>query len=259
MSELPEITPELIARMTPEQLAEMDSLIPPQPIWTPNPGPQTEGRKSKADILGLGGAAGGGKSYFSCGMASEHQRSAIFRQTGTELTAIIDELAGLFGTRKGFNGQTKVWSFTRYDGVPGQIKLGSFPHPGDEAKYQGNPSDLLVFEEAANMRESAVRFLMGWLRTPDPNQRCRVVMTFNPPTTVEGFWIVRFFGPWLDKKHPNPAKPGELRWFAVNERGKDIEVDGPEPVTLDDGTVVEPMSRTFIPVKVKDNPFYAGR
>jgi hypothetical protein len=34
------------------------------------------------------------------------------------------------------------------------------------------------------------------------------------------------WAPWLDPQHPNPAKPGELRWF-TNVDGKDTEVDGP--------------------------------
>jgi hypothetical protein len=60
-----------------------------------------------------------------------------------------------------------------------------------------------------------VRFLLGWLRTVVKGQRCRAVLTFNPPTSAEGRWIVAFFAPWLDPKHPNPAKPGELRWFGT--------------------------------------------
>src|SRR5690606_11922110 len=139
---------------------------------------------------GFGGAAGGGKTALACGLAvTEHRTVGIFRRHGTELQGIIDELARILGTREGFNGQDRIWRFTRYDGVPAQIELGSFPAPGEEAKYQGRPHDLLVFDEASNMRESAVRFLMGWLRSTVPGQRCRALLTFNPPTTVEGRWI----------------------------------------------------------------------
>ena len=59
------------------------------------------------------------------------------------------------------------------------------------------------------------------------------------------------FAPWLDLKHPNPAKPGELRWYAVLD-DDEIEVDGPEPI-LHNGNVIEPWSRTFIPSRVEDN------
>jgi hypothetical protein len=81
-------------------------------------------------------------------------------------------------------------------------------------------------------------------------------MTFNPPTTVEGRWVVEFFGPWLNPNHPNPAKVGELRWYTTDpDTGKDMECAGPEPFILH-GEEVVPVSRTFIPAKVEDNPYY---
>jgi hypothetical protein len=81
-------------------------------------------------------------------------------------------------------------------------------------------------------------------------------MLGNPPTTPEGEWIVQYFAPWLDEKHPNPAQPGELRWFAMLD-GESVEVDGPEPVRHH-GETIQPLSRTFIPAYLHDNPFYAG-
>ena len=78
-------------------------------------------------------------------------------------------------------------------------------------------------------------------------------MLGNPPTTPEGEWIVQYFAPWLDEKHPNPALPGELRWFAVLG-DKSIEVDGPEPIPHK-GETIRPLSRTFIPAYLSDNPF----
>jgi hypothetical protein len=67
------------------------------------------------------------------------------------------------------------------------------------------------------------------------------------------------FAPWLDVTHPNPAKPGELRWYVTDPDGKDFEVPGPEPYQFPDGNKpVRPMSRTFIPSKLSDNVYYAG-
>jgi hypothetical protein len=247
-----------LSRLTDDERAELDQLLAGDKPWRPLPGPQEQAHESKADIVGFGGAAGGGKTHLAIGLSlTEHHRAAIFRQNGTELTAIIDDIAEIVGGRDDLNSTEKIWRTTRYDGDPLQIELGSFPARGDEKKYQGRPHDLLVFDEAANMREEAVRFLMGWLRTTTPDQRCRVLMCFNPPTTVEGRWIVEYFAPWLDKKHPNPALPGDLRWFTTIN-GKDIECDGPEPITTDDGELVTPLSRTFIPSRVSDNPYLMG-
>lgn len=112
------------------------------------------------------------------------------------------------------------------------------------------------FDEASNFLESQVRFLLGWLRTTVPGQHCQALFTFNPPTSAEGQWIISFFAPWIQKNHPNPAKPGELRWFATIE-GKDVEVKDGEPFEHE-GELIQPLSRTFIPSRVTDNPYLMG-
>lgn len=226
-------------------------------IWRPLPGPQQIAYSSTADIIGFGGAAGGGKTDLACGKAlTQHRKVGIFRVNGTELTGVLDRLTDLLGTRDGYNGKDNIWRIRRADGVPLQVELGSFPNPGDEKKYQGRPHDLLVFDEAANMRELQVRFLLGWLRTTVPGQRCQALMTFNPPTSAEGRWIIKFFAPWLDPKHPNPAVPGELRYFASID-GADVEVVSGEPFQHN-GETIRPLSRTFIPSRVSDNPYLMG-
>jgi hypothetical protein len=222
--------------------------------WSPLPGPQSIAYNSKADIIGYGGAAGGGKSDLACGKAlTQHERVMILRREATQLTGIIDRFTELLGGRDGFNGQERIWRLPDR-GV--QIEFGSVPNPGDETKYQGRPHDLLVFDEAANFMEHQLRFLLGWLRTTTIGQRCQALLTFNPPTNAEGRWIIDFFGPWLDPKHPVPAEPGELRWFASID-GKDVEADGPDPFEHK-GEMVKPMSRTFIPSRVSDNPYLMG-
>lgn len=241
-------------------------------VWRPLPGPQSMAYESTADIIGFGGAAGGGKTDLACGKALTHHRKVgIFRVNGTELTGINDRLTELIGSRNGYNGKDNIWRVARPDGTPVQIELGSFPNLGDEAKYQGRPHDLLVFDEASNMRRSQVRFLLGWLRTTTPGQRCQALLTFNPPTTAEGRWIIEFFAPWLDKKHPNPATPGELRWFATVD-GNDIEVPDDRVFVLVDGKrvydfdpadyrpedIVKPLSRTFIPSRITNNHYLLG-
>jgi hypothetical protein len=103
--------------------------------------------------------------------------------------------------------------------------------------------------------ESQFRFIIGWNRSSDQNQRCRIVAAGNPPTTPGGYWIVKYWGPWLDETHPNPAKPGELRWFTTIA-GEDHEVDGPGP-HLVGGEWIKAKSRTFIPARLGDNPYLA--
>ena len=236
--------------------------------WLPLPGPQTDAYWSTADVIGYGGAAGGGKTDLACGLAlTRHQISAIFRREATQLTAVIDRLIALRRGRDGYNGSERIWRMK--DGQ--RIEFGSAPHPGDEARYQGRPKDLLVLDEAQHFLESQARFLMGWVRTTMPGQKKTVLMTFNPPTTAEGRWIIDYFGPWLDPRHLDPAKPGELRWFAT-VGGRDAQVDDGRPFVVGEGgeriydfdfatwrpdQIVRPQSRTFIPSRVADNPYLA--
>lgn len=269
----------LLKHATPAERTEIMRLIAvlDRP-WFPLPGgPQQMAYESDADIIGYGGAAGGGKTDLMCGkIITRHQKAMILRRVGTELTGVIDRLTDLLG-KDGYNGQDKIWRTKRFDGKPLQIELGAVPNLGDEKKFQGRPHDLLGFDEAANFLEAQIRFLLGWLRSTDPNQKCQALLTFNPPTTAEGRWIISFFAPWLDKKFPKPALPGELRYAAMipdPERGtsRDIWVDGPDPFVLVDGgpcyefdaldyqpvEIITPRSRTFIPSRITDNPHLFG-
>lgn len=265
---------DLLDHLTEEERTELLSLLAEdQSIWLPQPGPQSEAYHSKADIVGYGGAAGGGKTDLACGLAlTAHRRSMILRRVGTELVAIEDRLETLIGSRDGYNSQKHIWrTKRRSDGAPIQIELGSVQHPGDETAFQGRPHDLVVFDEATRFLPHQVRFLMGWLRSEHVDQRCRVILTFNPPTDAEGRWVIPFFGPWLDQAHPHPAAPGELRWYATID-GADVEVEDARPFVLEDGSpqydfdpakyqrseIIQPLSRTFIPSSLADNPFYGA-
>lgn len=241
---------ELLPYLTDEELAEIDHLISQGPIWEPQEGPQLRAFDSEADIVGYGGAAGGGKTDLEVGLAlTQHQRSIIYRKEGTQLQGIYDRIEEILGTRDGFNSQSKVWRIG--DKI---LEFGGLANPQDHKKYQGRPHDLKCFDEATEIPEYMVRFLMGWKRSSDASQRCRVIMAFNPPTTIEGRWVISFFAPWLDSQHPNPAKPGELRWFTTID-GEDKELPNGDPVEVD-GEMVQPVSRTFIPAKVEDNIYY---
>lgn len=220
--------------------------------WIPNPGPQTEAFFSPADILLYGGAGGGGKSDLGLGLAfTSHQRSLILRRRYTNLGALIDRALEINGTRDGFSGQTPP-KLRTLDGR--HIEFGANQHPGDEQGWQGQPFDLKVFDEACQFLEGQVRFHLGWLRSTAEGQRVRAVLATNPPVTAEGDWLIGMFRPWLDLTHPKPAKFGELRWYVTAPDGTDLEVDGPERIELGGRTLI-PMSRTFLPAKLADNPF----
>ena len=180
-----------------------------------------------------------------------HQRSLIMRRHFNDLGALIEDCLRFNGTRDGFTNSIPPTLRTADHRF---LEFGGMAKPGDELNWMGRPHDFFGADEAAHFPEKQIRFLMGWVRTTDPRQRCRVVLATNPPLSSDGEWLIRMFSPWLDRTHKNPAKPGELRWFVTDERGQDKEVPGPDPVEVE-GKLVTPLSRTFIPAALKDNPF----
>ena len=247
-------------------------------LWKPfddkadgTPHPQRLAQESEADILGYGGQAGGGKSDLLLGEARNHWRGIVFRRVYPSLTALIDRSRQIYNPEGDsalddtYNESLHRWRFD----TGGILYFGSLQHEKDVLSHQGQPRDFYGFDELTEFTEYQFRFITGWNRTTRKGQRCRIIATMNPPTTEEGRWVVRYFAPWLDDEHPNPALPGELRWFTTIA-GRDREVPDGRPFVLgDDGVtldydfdpvstpveyVLTPRSRTFIFASVRDNP-----
>ena len=240
----------IMAQLSPEEQKELDALLTQgMPLWVPQVGPQLEAMESPADIIFYGGQAGGGKTDLLIGVAlTQQEHSILFRRQAVQLTGVEQRIGTILGTRQGYNSQNGVWR------LPGGrvLELGAVKEQEDWMKYQGRPHDAKLFDEICHFTELQFRSLIGWMRTDKPNIRQRVICAGNPPTDPEGEWVVRYWAPWLDPMHPNPAKPGELRWFVTDEDGKDKEVPGPAPVMVGNEEM-QPKSRTFIRSSVDDN------
>jgi hypothetical protein len=204
-----------------------------------------------ADELFYGGAAGGGKTDLLLGVSfTTARRSVIYRRETKQFAAIVDRSRALASSVKGwkFNANDATWR------GPGNrvIEFGGAQFEWDWTRHQGKPHDLIGWDELPHFTRFQFRVLNGWCRTADPKQRCRIIATGNPPTTPEGRWIVEEFAPWLDSQFPKPAKPGELRYYAViDEKLVWLEV-GDE--FIHKGERIKPRSRTFIAARVQDNP-----
>lgn len=218
--------------------------------WLPNPGPQTDAYFSDADELFYGGAAGGGKSALLCGLSiNEHKKIRLFRRESAQASGLVDECEKILGDTRGLTRSPKMlWRLPQGQ----EIEFAGVAHEDDKKRFQGRARDLIGFDEITEFTESQYRFLIGWNRSTDDGQRCRVVATGNPPTTEDGTWVLRYWGPWFDENHPNPARPGELRYYTTID-GRDFECPSGDPVEVD-GEWVTPRSRTFIFAKLEDNP-----
>ena len=233
---------------------EVDSAIQRElgAVWLPDPSndPQTRAYHSEADILLYGGAAGGGKTDLLLGLAlTAHERTVLFRRTFVDGRGMRRRAFEILGSRKGYNNAEQALRLP--DRV---IEFGSLERPGAELSWQGRPHDLIGFDEGAQLTEQKVSFVMGWLRSEKPGQRCRVVIASNPPTGAEGEWILRWFAPWLDPAFPDPARPGKLRWRCMRRDGAIAWVDGPGTHAID-GEDLQALSCTFIPARLDDNHF----
>ena len=232
-----------------EELIEKTSAGTQSLAWVPNPGPQSDAYFCEADELFYGGQAGGGKTDLGLGLAlAAHRRSLILRRVNKDAVKLVERFAEILGHRNGYNGQLQRWRLG--DRL---IEFAGCEHEDDKQRFKGDPHDLIYVDEAADFHESQYRFIVGWNRSADTHQRCRVVVGSNPPTTAEGLWVIKYWSPWLDPLHPRPAKPGELRWFTTGPDGGDIEVDGRGPHLIG-GEQVLARSRTYIPARMADNP-----
>lgn len=273
-------------------LSPMGKLAGPECQWTPQPGPQTEAYNSEAKVIGFGGAQGGGKTDLLLGFAgTKHWRSIIFREVFPSVRGIIDRSREIYNSggesaaRDSFNESLHIWRLSSGR----TVELGSMQREQDKEKHRGVARDFYGFDEATEFSESRVRFVIGWNRSthidPETNlpQRCRVVLTFNPPMNDKGQWVIKFFAPWLDREYPDPAKDGEIRWFgmagddeveipataldwyipvtggyAVTDDGTPFKRDGrwviPQRGTVYNDVVMLVESRTFFHASLKDNP-----
>jgi hypothetical protein len=234
--------------------------------------PQLQAYNSMADITGYGGSAGGGKTDLIAGLVTTvHERSLVVRREKAQTEGVIQRLTEILGNTNGFNSTKAIWRIAS-DRL---CEFAGLDNPGDEKRWQGRPHDLKAFDEVTEMREDQVRFVMGWMRTSSKAVKSRVIMTFNPPTTPEGRWVLDFFGPWLNPQHPlYPVPPGELRYAAMLPEpggtsadrwmpdGRAFVLVNGEPCyefNPDDYSpeqIIVPKSRTFIPARLTDNPIY---
>lgn len=214
---------------------------------------------SRADETFYGGAAGGGKSDLLLGLAGvAHRKAIIFRRVFPNLRELIERSRQIYNAedkahgKDSYNESLHIWRLLNGN----MIEFGAIQFEKDKKNFQGRPHDLIGFDELPEFTETQYTFITAWNRTTDAGQRVRVIATGNPPTDEAGGWVTRRWGAWLDKQHPHPAQPGELRWYAMLD-GKEVELGDGKPFAHKDETIY-PRSRTFIPARLDDNVFYAA-
>src|SRR5688572_419026 len=268
---------ELLPFLTEQEQDEIDKLVAPLPtktqgdLWQPNPDhadgtPNTQrlAYESTADVVGLSGTAGWGKTDLLLGMAAnKHRRSVIFRRVFPNLRSVIERSREIFNpdgsnhSKDSFNESLHRWTI---EGGRKMLEFEACQYEHDKYKQRGRPRDFYAIDEAPEFTKTIVDFITAWNRSTDPNQHCQVFLAFNVPSDDAGGWVIDYFLPWIaflfpqKFTHPNPAKPGELRWYATVD-GKEVEFESGDPVQVGDEKIY-PRSRTFFFGTLLDNPHY---
>lgn len=227
-------------------VGQSDSL----PWWKPIPR-QQQALDSLADELLYGGAAVGGKTELMAVFGwLGHRSTLILRRMFPELKRnLIPRTKAIFRDTGTYNGSDKRW--TSHSGRV--IQFGHMQKAEDYLLYKSDEYDGIGFDELTEFTEAQYLYMVSRLRSSVPGQRSRLVSGTNPGN-LGSSWVFERWAAWLDPRHPKPAKPGELRWYA-RLNNKDTEVPGPEPIKVEgERDPIIPMSRTFIPSFIDDNP-----
>lgn len=223
--------------------------------FKPIDGPQREALASPADIVIYGGSNGGGKTAAlvagaARGIDDPHWTAAIFRRTYPELKqpdGVIDQAKDFYpNAAEYFNKNESKWTFPS----GARIVLSGMQYESDKESWDGSQLTYIGFDQVESFTQSQFFYMLGRARSPKSSYEPHVFATCNPPDG-EDHWLYGLLQWWLDADgFPMPERSGQLRYFH-RDGDEIIWANGPDD--LREG--FEPMSLTFIPSRVDDNPY----
>lgn len=223
----------------------------------PQPGPQEQFLASKADIAIFGGAAGGGKTFglLLCPLydiAIPDYSAVIFRRTSPQIT----NEGGLWDTSRQLyphlgatpiEGRTE-WKFPDYNS---SIRMTHLVKEDTVYDWHGAEVPFIGWDELTHFSRNQFFYMLSRNRTTLP---VRPVMraTCNPDADS---WVRELLDWWIDPDTglPLAERSGVLRWFA-RVGGQVVWADSEAAIQERYGAQVMPLSLTFIPSKIEDNP-----
>jgi predicted phage terminase large subunit-like protein len=224
-------------------------------IIRPNKGPQEAYLATPADIAIFGGSAGSGKSYATILDPLRHVHrpgfaAIAFRREATRLVgggSLWAESQGIYpatGARAKASPQLE-WTWP----AGASLEMRHLQYEKDVHAHQGKQYAAIYFDEITEFTEGQFWYLLSRLRTTC-GIRPYVRATCNPDPDS---FVRRLIDWWLDDEGlPILERSGVLRWF-VRETDDLRWFD-----TRDEARAAypdrEPLSLTFIPASLADNP-----
>jgi len=232
------------------------------PMAAPQPGPQTQAFLTPAKVTGFGGQAGGGKTGLIAILAMHHHRTVVFREDAKQLNGLITDLIQFHGTSDGLNRSEGVFKLNPETGQ--EVWFKGLGKPDEHTKQKGIAFDLQAYDEVNEISDGLEKmvFLKTWNRSAKRGQRCRRLLTFNPPggpgdkSGAKGRWVIRYFRPWIDERYTDRAPHGEIRYFYSPDKEEERILTYSQPEVIEIGGVKTtrlPESRVFIPASVMQN------
>lgn len=230
------------------------------------PGRQTEFLRSPADICIYGGAAGGGKTV---GLLLEPMRhanrvtnftSVFFRRTMPQVTnpgALWDESRNLYPRFGGIpHLGMREWRWPR----GGKIKFSHLQYDTTVYDWQGAQITLICFDELTHFTAHQFFYLISRNRS-SCGVKPYIRATCNPDADS---WVADFLSWWIDQETGLAIREraGTLRYY-IRVSDKIVWADRPEELIQQQAPLKDlppglepprPMSVTFIPATVFDNP-----
>lgn len=176
--------------------------------------PQERFLSCSADIVGIGGGAGGSKTYSLLLESLRHISvpgfgAVIFRRTNED---IRNEGALWDTSREIYSGLGKPreanldWTFPS----GASISFKGLQYMNDVYNFQGSQICLMGFDELTHFLEKQFWYMVSRNRSTC-GVRPYIRFTLNPDPDS---WVFNLLGPWVNPEHPKfGAKDGEILYF----------------------------------------------
>lgn len=227
---------------------------------TPQPGPQTAFLNSAADITVYGGSAGGGKSFglLLAPLQWSHVPgfgAVIFRRTTTQVRAeggLWDASANIYPTLDANPREQQLdWKFPS----GASVSFAHMEYEKNRLDWQGSQICLIGFDELTHFTWKQVSYMFSRNRSTC-GVKPRIMATTNPDADS---WVAGFISWWInqDTGFPIADRAGVLRWFV--QFGDDLIWGESRDELISRYPELLPMSVTFIPATLEDNPALTTR